>query len=115
MRKTSPFRKLCSVAMLLLLALAPLSQAFAALQENTGRIQGIVKDSSGAVISGAKVTATSPTAVRPFEATTDSSGFYVFPKLPVGTYTISAGLQGFKTVNKEQVSLELGKELSLEI
>jgi len=109
MRKTSPFRKLCSVAMLLLLALAPLSQAFAALQENTGRIQGIVKDSSGAVISGAKVTATSPTAVRPFEATTDSSGFYVFPKLPVGTYTISAGLQGFKTVNKEKVSLELGK------
>jgi hypothetical protein len=101
--------------MLLLLALAPVSSAFAALQENTGRIQGTVKDSSGAVIAGAKVTATSPGAVRSFQATTDSSGFYVFAKLPVGTYTISASQQGFKTVNKEQIALELGKELSLEI
>jgi hypothetical protein len=115
MKEASPFRKLCSVALLLLLALAPVSEAFAAVQESTGRIQGTVKDSSGAVIAGAKVTATSPTAVRPFEATTDSSGFYVFARLPVGVYTISASQQGFKTVNKEQIALELGKELSLEI
>jgi hypothetical protein len=100
---------------LLTLVFAPVSSALAALQENTGRIQGTVKDSSGAVIANAKVTASSPGAVRPFETTTDSSGFYVFAKLPVGIYTITASLQGFKTVNKEQIALDLGKELSLEI
>ncbi|MEW6130400.1 MAG: TonB-dependent receptor [Acidobacteriota bacterium] len=115
MRKALPFRKFCSVLLLLALALMPVSTSLAALQENTGRIQGTVKDSSGAVVANAKVTATSPTAVRPFETTTDSSGFYVFQRLPIGTYTITASQQGFKTVNKEQIVLELGKELSLEI
>src|SRR5688500_9446411 len=103
MRKATPFRKLCSVAMLLLLALAPLSSAVPALQAHTGRIQGTVKDSSADVTAGAKVTASSRGAVRPSGVTTDSSGFYVFAKLPVGTYTVSVSQQGFKTVHKEQI------------
>ena len=105
-------KKFCSMLLLLTFALAPLAVV---AQENTGSVQGYVKDPTGAVVPGAKVVATSPTTVRPIEVTTDDAGFYIFPKLPAGVYTISASQSGFKTVNKEQISVTLGKELSLDI
>jgi hypothetical protein len=112
------FRFFGSVVLMLTMVLGP-GSAFSALaasaQENTGSIQGVVKDQAGAVLPGAKVTATSPTSVRPFEAIADSTGYYIFPKLPAGVYTVSASQSGFKTVNKEQISVVLGKELTLDI
>ena len=84
-------------------------------QENTGSIRGTVKDPSGAVVPGAAVTATGSALVRPIEIATDSAGVYIFPRLPVGTYVITAGLTGFKTVKKEAIELRLGAELTLDL
>ncbi|PYV17054.1 MAG: hypothetical protein DMG07_06655, partial [Acidobacteria bacterium] len=98
--------KLCFTA----LALWSLIAAGLRAQENWGTIRGTVKDSSRAVIPGATLTATSPTLVRPIEVATDDKGTYLFPKLPIGTYTITASLTGFKTVRKEDIPVRLGLE-----
>ena len=84
-------------------------------QENSGSIQGVVKDETGAAIPGAKVTASSPVLVRPIEVVTDSAGAYIFPKLPVGIYSVTASQNGFKTAKKDDISVQLGKELTLEL
>jgi outer membrane receptor protein involved in Fe transport len=97
----------------LLLTLVAAVAAFA--QENTGSIKGVVKDTAGAAIPGAKVTASSPTLVRALEAVTDKDGAYRFPKLPVGIYSITVNQNGFKTVKNEEINLVVGSELTLDI
>jgi hypothetical protein len=105
-----------SLVLLAAMVLGPVGSAFAAVrpQENSGSIQGTVKDPAGAVIAGAKVVATSSNLVRPIEATSDSKGSYVFLTLPVGTYTLTASQSNFKTVNREGLSIELGKQLTVD-
>ena len=53
----------------------------AAAQEQTGSIQGVVKDSSGAVLPGATVEARSPGVVGVNTTVADSQGNYRFPQL----------------------------------
>ncbi|MGE0130639.1 MAG: carboxypeptidase regulatory-like domain-containing protein [Blastocatellales bacterium] len=98
----------CAIA---LVVAAPLAYS----QENAGSIQGVVKDDTGAAIPGAKVTASSSALVRPIEVVTDGVGAYNFPRLPVGIYSITVNREGFKTVKKEEIAVQLGKELTLEI
>jgi hypothetical protein len=110
-------RFVASLVMLLAMVFGPGSafSALAALQENTGSIQGTVKDQSGAVIPDAKVTANGTNLIRPIEIKADSKGFYIFPKLPVGTYIITATQTSFKTVKQEGIMLELGKQLTVDM
>lgn len=84
-------------------------------QENTGSLRGEIKDEAGAAIPGAKVTANSSALVRPLEVISDGTGAYNFPKLPAGIYSVSVSLSGFKTVKKDDISVQLGKELTLEL
>src|SRR5258705_13986872 len=101
------FSRSLSILLLLLVGMA-----FSALgKENSGSIQGTVKDEKGAAIAGAEVTATSPALVRPQTAMTDSQGTYIFATLPVGTYAVTAARSGFSTVKKEEVSLRVGTQL----
>ncbi|MGH9852627.1 MAG: carboxypeptidase regulatory-like domain-containing protein, partial [Blastocatellia bacterium] len=105
-----------SAKLMLSALLLTLFAAGAALaQENTGSIQGIVKDTAGAAIPGAKVTASSPALVRSIDATSDKEGFYRFPRLPVGVYTVTVSQTGFKTVKNEAINVVLGSELTLDI
>jgi len=74
-------------------------------QEQRGSIEGVVRDSSGAVLPGATVEATS--AVGPVASTTtDAQGAYRFPALAPGQYRVTANLQGF--VAKEVVEVRVG-------
>ncbi|HXU37076.1 MAG TPA: carboxypeptidase regulatory-like domain-containing protein [Blastocatellia bacterium] len=98
-----------SFLLLLTLVLGPFGSAFAVFaQENSGSIQGQVKDQTGAVIPGAKVTVSSPALIRSLDATTDSTGSYSFPRTPVGTYSVTVTRTGFKTVKTEGVVVQLG-------
>src|ERR1035441_16649 len=68
-------------------------------QSGNGSIQGVVKDASGAVVPGAQVTVTEQDTSVAFRTKTTGIGFFVFPSLPVGRYTIlleSAGMQGWQ-------------------
>ena len=92
----------------LALALVVLFAPYILAQETTGGLQGTVKDPSGAVVAGADVVATTPTLVGSKETRTDSSGYYRFANLPSGSYTILVKAQGFETLKRSGVVLEVG-------
>src|SRR6476619_6014072 len=72
-------------------------------QDNSGSLQGKIKDEKGAAIVGAEVTATSKTLVRPQTTTSDTQGAYVFSSLPPGLYTVTVSQSGFSTIKKEEI------------
>jgi Carboxypeptidase regulatory-like domain/TonB dependent receptor len=112
MRHARPHRPLLC-ALFLLFAFAFNVDSFA--QETTGGIQGTVKDNSGAVLANATVTVTGNTLVGEKQGTTDSHGYYRFVNLPPGTYKIAISAAGFKTVEREGISLEVGHLPSIDI
>ena len=72
----------------------------------TSGIAGVVKDSSGAVMPGVAVEASSPALIeRVRVVTTDSQGQYKIVDLRPGTYTVTFTLPGFSTVKREDIEL----------
>ena len=70
-------------------------------------ITGTVRDTSGAVLPGVTVEASSPALIeRVRSATTDGNGQYRVVDLRAGEYTVTFALQGFSTVKREGVTLE---------
>src|SRR4051812_4307249 len=74
--------------------------AIAAAQTVTGEIRGTVRDSSGAVLPGVTVTVTNTGTGLTRTDTTSDTGTYVFPSLPIGRYTVTSELQGFRKAEK---------------
>jgi hypothetical protein len=83
-------------------------------QEQSGSIQGVVKDTSGAVLPGVTVEARSPALVGVSTAVSDGEGAYRFPALPPGMYELTAKLQGFTDKKLSDVALTLGQTLKIE-
>lgn len=77
--------------LVMVLAVAAVGQSF------RGGILGTISDASGASVAGAKVTATNTGTGLVREATTDVDGNFNFTELPLGTYTVTATKQGFRT------------------
>src|SRR5881628_206703 len=65
--------------------------------QTTSEIRGRVQDPSGAILPGVTVTIKNQETGATREALTNDDGYYVFSSLKPGTYTVSAGLTGFKT------------------
>src|SRR4029077_9386589 len=98
----------CVVACLLLLSA---SVSWASI---TGSISGIVTDSSGGVVAGAKaIGLETQTNVRT-EISTDSAGFYNFPTLPIGNYTIEIHGDGFKVFQKTGLVIDANSALRVD-
>jgi carboxypeptidase family protein len=74
----------------------------------TGSINGKVADSSGGVLPGVTVSATSPSAMGAQTSVTDTGGNYRFPALPPGTYTVTYELPGFNTLKRENIQISMG-------
>src|ERR1044071_6185416 len=94
-----------SFAALAILLLATLAQA----QANKSSIAGEIKDSQGAVVSGATVTATNAgTNVNKVTKTNDEGRYSFGAVFDPGVYTVKIELQGFKTASSEQLTLQIG-------
>src|ERR1051325_1919679 len=105
----TPKRSILAVGLLFISVLA----AFA--QTGTSNITGTVRDTNGAVVPGATVTAKNEaTGVASTQTTTDA-GLFAFSSLPVGKYTISVEKQGFKTLQKTGNILEVGTPLAVDL
>jgi hypothetical protein len=76
--------------------------------QTTGSITGAVTDTSGAVLPGVRITATSPAMMGAQVAVTNDQGQYRFPSLPTGTYVLKFELPGFATVNREGIIVTIG-------
>src|SRR5262249_44962501 len=69
-------------------------------------IAGVVRDTSGAVLPGVTVEASSPVLIEKVRtATSDGSGQYRVENLRPGIYTVKFTLVGFSTVSREGVEL----------
>jgi len=83
---------------LVCIALLVLAESVMA-QTGAGRIQGTVTDTSGAVVPGARVTATHIATARQFATTSNQVGFYLFPSAQNGQYRVTvetAGMEEYK-------------------
>ena len=88
------------------LALAMPASAAAQAQAANGNIEGTVRDASGAVLPGVTVTVTNTDTGAQRVAVTNERGEYRALLLPLGAYTVTAELTGFKKY--EQTGLTLG-------
>ena len=69
-------------------------------------ITGVVRDTSGAVLPGATVDATSPVLIEKVRSVvTDDNGQYRIVDLRPGTYSVTVSLTGFTTVKREGIEL----------
>src|SRR6187455_3406613 len=93
------------VASALLLVLG-VTHAFA--QQQTGEIYGKAADKSGAVLPGATVTVAGPGLIQPRVAVTSETGTYRVPELPIGTYSVTFELAGFRTLSLQDIRVTIG-------
>jgi len=93
-----------SLAFALFCALSSPAEA----QQASG-IAGAVTDTSGAVVPGVSVEASSPALIEKVRSVvTDSSGRYTVVDLRPGTYTLTFSLPGFNTFRRENIVLTVG-------
>jgi len=100
----------------LCLALLLLGAGFAAsarAQDITATITGFVRDSSGAVISGATVVVTNKATGAERRATTGDQGEYTVALLLVGTYTVTVEQAGFKKFVMDNVALHVNDKIAI--
>jgi len=90
------------------LLLPAMSAAQGGGASSTGTIQGRVADSSGAVLPGVTVTATSRSMIGTQSQVTNENGSYRFPAVPPGVYELTFELAGFSTVKRNDVQISLG-------
>ena len=78
----------------------------------TGQINGVVTDSSGAVVPGATVSAIEQQTGLSRDTVSGANGLYTFPNLRPTTYEIRAVLTGFRTVRRTEISLAANQNLA---
>src|SRR5437867_3495500 len=84
-------------------------------QGNFARILGTVTDPTGAVIPGATVSIIDKDRGLARTLTTEEAGLYNAPNLIPGTYTVRAELPGFKRLDRENVVVEVGSEIRVDL
>src|SRR4051795_9783944 len=78
-----------------------------------GNLAGSVVDSSGAIVTGAKVSITGPTGTK--SDTTNSEGQFLFPLLSPGFYSVKVEKGSFKTADIKGVEVVTGKTSNLRV
>jgi len=106
-RKTVPVLTAC---LAVLLASIPLFS-----QGNAGRILGAVNDQSGGAVVGATVTVSDLQRGTTRTLTADETGAYNAPNLLPGTYKVRADFKGFKSTERQNIALEVGQELRVDL
>src|SRR5262245_11555089 len=105
-------RRGCAVNRILFVLFFAVAGCFA---QSTSSISGSVTDSSGAVIPGVAVTVMNEDTGVVNRQTTTASGLFSFPALPVGAYTLTAELKGFKSERRTRNVLVVNTPLTVDI
>lgn len=96
--------------LLWLLAAVFAFSAFAQTQAINGSIRGRVTDAAGAAVPGAKVAILNTNTGYTRSLSSDDDGYFVFPNLPLGPYTVTIAKDGFATEKRTGVVLDAGTE-----
>src|SRR5258706_9549706 len=106
-------RRLAAVALVAFALLLPGAPALA--QVDTGTILGTVKDGSGAVVAGAKVTLTHEAQAFTLSRPTRPNGTYIFTPIRIGTYRVEVESQGFKKAVRRGIELNLQQQAVVDV
>ena len=87
--------------------------AGAAFAQVDGRIEGTVTAEDGSALPGATVKATSPAMIGERVTTSDDQGVFRFLNLPPGLYEVSSVLEGFGTVQSNDVKVGIDQNVRL--
>ena len=82
--------------------------ANASAQTVNSTVTGVVRDTAGAVIPGAKVSLTDAATKLSINTTTNGEGFYLFNDIRSGYYTVAAEATGFKKSEVRDVKVDVG-------
>jgi hypothetical protein len=94
----------------IILAFVVLATASLAAQTFRGTILGTVTDTSGAVVSGAKIAVKNENTGLERSTQTSADGSYSVPELPLGTYTVTISQAGFQTFVTSKVVVDVATE-----
>jgi outer membrane receptor protein involved in Fe transport len=94
--------RFCTI-LLLLLSVARLGQMFA--QTSKGILAGVVRDSSGAVVANATVSATNQDTGENRQTNTTSEGAYRFDALTPGRYAVHVDVTGFEKFDAKDLQV----------
>jgi hypothetical protein len=106
----------CKVARLCtLFSLVLILPAMAPCQVDTGSISGTVRDTSGSVIPGVKVTLTNQGTGQSISTTTKSVGEYTFSPVRIGHYSLAAEMTGFEKIQQNSVTVDVQQKVQVDL
>ncbi len=110
MLKTLSFRQafVCGLLFAVMFALGS-KQNYAQSQALNGQIEGIVTDSTGAAVPNAQITVRNVEKGNELKITSDASGVYRAPLLPLGGYEVTVEVPGFKKLVRSGITLSAGQ------
>jgi len=112
-RSTSSHR--AAPFLLLIALLALLVPGFASATEQTGTIEGVVKDDEGNALSGANITVQSPEMQGLRTYTTKVDGSFWLPSLPPGLYELRAEFSGLQTFIQTGIRVTIGSQVKVNV
>ncbi len=84
-------------------------------QVDRASLSGTVTDRSGAVVPGATLTLVSQETGFRREAVSGENGTYTFSLVPIGNYTLTAAMTGFRTTTMRDLRLGVGDSRVLDV
>jgi len=84
-------------------------------QLDTGAISGVVTDPAGKVVQGVAITASETSTGTTYSTASSNTGYYVFPSVKVGTYSVKVGASGFKSAVYNGVLVDVGSHVAQNI
>ncbi|MFN0169032.1 MAG: carboxypeptidase regulatory-like domain-containing protein [Bryobacteraceae bacterium] len=100
--------------LIMLMLVVLLAAALPTVAQTFGEITGVVSDSSGALIPGATATVTNKATNASRTTTSNESGVYSFPSLLPGVYDIKVTRDGFRSVSRTDITLEVQQTARLD-
>src|SRR5207237_7532776 len=104
----------CALGPLAVSALC-LSATVVRAQVDTGTILGTVKDASGAVVAGAKVTIVHEEQAFTLSRVTRADGTYIFTPIRLGTYRVEVEAPGFRKAVRRGIELTLQQQAVVDV
>jgi len=96
----------------LILALA-LSSPLMKAQELRGSVRGVVSDSTGGVVAGAKLLLRNVNTNIQVERETNTSGAYLFDFITAGTYTLTVSHPGFRSYEQQNILVQTRSDITV--
>ncbi|MEO6965237.1 MAG: carboxypeptidase-like regulatory domain-containing protein [Acidobacteriaceae bacterium] len=83
--------------------------------QSTANLTGTVMDSSGAIVTEAKVLCTNTGTGLSYNTVTNDAGLFRFPDLPTGVYGLTISHAGFATSSQQNIVLSTGRSVDVPV